>query len=126
MAWREISPADLPAWNTRLLQASSASIRQLPFFNEGLRGAGGLWVTTDRPLTALIAEARRWTTVPRFIVRETPTNQTSFASIVAIGIPGFRVGCILDGPVALHDCPVDKTAIEELIVWARRNHFVAL
>lgn len=125
MAWREISPSDLGPWNGRLLQ-TPASLRQYPFFNEGLRGAGGLWVTTGRRFATLIAEGRRWTTSPRFLVRETAEGETAFVCIVTIGVPGFRVGCILDGPVALRDHRIDKAAIQELVEWARRKQYVAL
>ena len=124
MAWREIPESDLPAWNGRLLE-TTASLRQYPFFNDGLRRAGGLWVTTGRRFAAAIAEARRWTTAPRFLARETPQGGT-FACIVTIGVPGFKVGCILDGPIALHDGQVDKAAIRELIEWARDNNYIAL
>ena len=126
MAWREIPRSELQAWNHRLLHDSSASIRQLPLFNEGLRGSGGLWVTTGRRFAALIAEARRWTTAPRFLVREGSDGDAFFVCIVTIGFPGFRVGCILDGPVGLHDRQIDSTAVRELLAWARRKHYVAL
>lgn len=126
MAWREISRADLGGWNQRLLHEPGASIRQYPLFNEGLRGSGGLWVSMDKRYASLIASARRWTTTPRYLVHESPDGNTIFACIVTIGVPGLRVGCVLDGPVALHDSPIEASVVRELVLWALRNHYIAL
>ena len=123
--WRELRHAELDAWNERLLQEPTASIRQYPLFNEGLRGSGGLWVTVPGRYATAIARARRWTTTPRYVVHESGDGSTSFACIVSIGVPGFRVGCILDGPVTIGGTPAG-TAMRELVVWARRNSYVAL
>ena len=128
MSWREIRQNDLAAWNQRLLQEPAALMRQYPFFNEGLRGSGGLWVSKPgRRFAALIAAARRWTTSPRYLVYEPPGGQHPiFASVVTIGVPGLRFGCILDGPVTHNGCPMDAVAADELVRWGRRNNYVAL
>jgi hypothetical protein len=126
MAWREIAQAELGEWNERLLNEQAASIRQYPLFNEGLRGSGGLWVSIPGRFASLIAWGRRSTTTPRYVVYQSPDGHAIFACIVTIGVPGFRVGCILDGPVALGGCPIDALAIRELVKWARRNHYIAL
>ena len=126
MAWREISPADVAMWNQRLLEEPTASIRQFPLFNEGLRGSGGLWVSIPGRFAPVIAFGRRRMTTPRYVVHESADGSTSFACIVSIGVPGFRVGCILDGPVTLGGREIAADAVRGLIEWARRNHFVAL
>jgi hypothetical protein len=126
MAWREIPQTELGEWNQRLLHEPTASIRQYPLFNEGLRGSGGLWVSIPGRYASLIARARRWTTTPRYLVHQSSDGRTSFACIVTIGVPGFRVGCIMDGPVTLHGRQIEASAIQQLIAWARRNHYVAL
>jgi hypothetical protein len=126
MVWREIPQADLGGWNQRLLHEPAASIRQYPLFNEGLRGSGGLWVSIPGRYASLIASARRWTTTPRYLQHHSPDGTTIFACIVTIGVPGLRVGCILDGPVTLHGCPMEASVVSELVTWARRNHYIAL
>jgi len=125
MSWREVPQTSLAEWNERLLREPSASIRQYPLFNEGLRGSGGLWVTIPGRFASVIAWGRRWTTTPRYLVHSSPDGSAIFACIVTIGVPGFRVGCILDGPVALGGS-IDTPAIRGLIQWARRNHYIAL
>ena len=125
-SWREISPSEFGGWNERLLQESAASIRQYPLFNEGLRGSGGLWVSIPGRFASAIAWARRWTTTPRYLVYNSEDGGTVFACIVTIGAPGFRVGCILDGPVAFDGSCVDASAIRGLVEWARRRNYIAL
>lgn len=125
MPWREIPQTELDAWNERLLHEPSSCIRQYPLFNEGLRTSGGLWVTTGKRFASLIASARKWTTGPRYLHHQAQDGSTSFACIVTIGVPGFRVGCILDGPVTFGG-PVPASAIDDLVTWARRNSYVAL
>jgi len=126
MAWREIAQSDLSGWNRRLLQESSASLRQFPLLNEGLRGSGGLWVSIPGRFSSLITKARRWTTTPRYIVHDSPQGESAFACIVTIGLPGFRVGCILDGPVPLGGRAIDASVMSDLMAWARRHHYIAL
>ena len=126
MAWQEIPRAKVGEWNQRLLAEPTASIRQYPLLNEGLRGSGGLWVSIPGRYAHLIAWGRRRTTAPRYVAYRTPDGDAMFACIVTIGVPGFRVGCILDGPVALDGRPVEPQAIRELVSWARRHHYVAL
>jgi len=126
MAWRELPQTELGEWNRRLLEEPSASIRQFPLFNEGLRGSGGLWVTIPGRYSAAIALGRRWTTTPRYLVHQSPNGATIFVCIVTIGVPGFRFGCILDGPVAMDGGPIEASAVRDLIIWARRNHYVAI
>jgi hypothetical protein len=126
MAWREIPQRELREWNQRLLHESAASIRQYPLFNEGLRGSGALWVTIPGRYASLIAWARRWTTTPRYLLHQGPDGPTSFACIVTIGVPGFRVGCIMDGPVTLDGSPIQASVIQDLVAWARRHHYIAL
>jgi len=126
MAWREISQVELGKWNERLLHERAASIRQFPLFNEGLRGSGGLWVSIPGRYASLIALGRRWTTSPRYLAYESPDGRAIFTCIVTIGVPGFRVGCIMDGPVTLDGCPLEPSAVRELVTWARRNHYIAL
>jgi hypothetical protein len=74
----------------------------------------------------LIAWGRRRTTTPRYLVHTSQGGSTLFACIVTIGVPGFRVGCILDGPVALGGGTIEASAVGELVEWARRNRFMAL
>jgi hypothetical protein len=126
MAWHEIPGTELAAWNERLLHEPSASIRQYPFLNEALRGSGGLWVSIPGRFAPLIALGRRWTTTPRYLSYRFADGRASFVCIVTIGVPGLRFGCVLDGPVALQGCSIEPTVIEELVRWARRNHYVAL
>jgi len=127
IAWREIPRADFGKWNQRLLQEPAASIRQYPVLNEGLRGSGRIWVSTPgRRYAHLIESARRWTTTPRYVAYQSPDGSAIFACIVTIGVPGFRVGCILDGPVPLGGCTIESSAMNELVAWARRNSYVAL
>jgi hypothetical protein len=127
MAWTELRREDLAEWNGRLLEEPGASIRQLPLFNEGLRGSGGLWVSFPGRFAPLIAWGRRRTTTPRYLVHRSASGEaTAFACIVSIGVPGARVGCILDGPVSLRGCLVESGALGELVEWARRRHYIAL
>jgi hypothetical protein len=126
MAWREISQRDLAEWNQRLLREPTASIRQYPLFNEGLRGSGGLWVTIPGRYASLIATARRWTTTPRYLLHQAADGATSFACIVTIGVPGFRVGCIMDGPITFDGRSINPSVVRELVTWARRKHYIAL
>jgi Acetyltransferase (GNAT) domain len=126
IGWREIPRADLAAWNHRLLQERAASIRQFPLFNEGLRGSGALWVTIPGRYAGLIALGRRWTTVPRYLQHRSASGATTFVTIVTIGVPGLRFGCVLDGPIALEGAEIDPSLVGELLVWARHNHYVAL
>lgn len=126
MTWREISRRDLGEWNRRLLREASASIRQYPLLNEGLRGSGGLWVSTPGRYAGLISWGRRWTTTPRYLVHSPPGATASFACIVSIGVPGLRFGCLLDGPVTMDGRPTEPSVVQELVTWARRNQYVAL
>jgi hypothetical protein len=126
MAWRELARPELGEWNRRLLGEAAASIRQYPLFNEGLRGSGGLWVSIPGRYAALIAWGRRWTTTPRYLVHRLPDGTTSFACIVSIGVRGLRFGCLLDGPVTMDGRPAQPEAVEDLLTWARHNHYVAL
>jgi hypothetical protein len=126
MTWSEVPPRDLGKWNHLLLTEPSASVRQLPLFSEGLRGSGALWVTLPGRFSGLIARARRWTTTPRYVMHESPDGGIAFAAIVTIGVPGFRVGCIVDGPVVFGGGPLDPAAVKGLIDWARRHNYVAL
>src|SRR5688572_9330848 len=126
VAWREIPQAELGEWNRKLLREPAASIRQYPLFNEGLRGSGGLWVTIPVRYASLIAWGRRWSTAPRYLLHQAPGGSTTFACIVSIGVPGFRVGCILDGPVTLDGAPIEPSVIQDLVTWARRKHYIAL
>ncbi len=126
MAWRELRHSELAAWDGHLLREPTASIRQFPFFNEGLRNSGRLLVATSgRRLASVISTARRWTTTPRYVVYESAGTK-AFASIVTIGVPGFRVGCILDGPVVLGGKHPEPAMTESLLSWARRKRYVAL
>jgi len=126
MAWQEISRPGLSEWNERLLRERSASIRQYPFYNEALRGSGGLWVSIPGPFAALIARGRRWTTTPRYLIHRSANGTICFACVVSIGVPGLRFGCILDGPVAMESRETEPSTIHDLVTWARRNGFVAL
>src|SRR5919106_1475237 len=126
MTWREIPRAELGEWNRRLLQEPAASIRQYPLFNEGLRGSGGLWVSIPGRFASLIAWGRRWTTTPRYLAYESAEGHTVFVCIVSIGVPGFRVGCIMDGPVTLGGCQLEPTVVRELVAWASRRGYIAL
>ena len=126
MAWHEIPQRELGEWNQRLLHEPTASIRQYPLFNEGLRGSGALWVTIPGRYASIIAWGRRWTTSPRYVRHQEPGGRTSFACIVTIGVPGFRVGCIMDGPVTLGGGAMQPSVVRELVAWAKRNHYIAL
>lgn len=127
VAWRELQPSEFDRWNERLLEEPTASIRQFPLFNEGLRNSGRLWVATPgRRYAGLIAAGRRWTTKPRYLVNESADGRLTFASLVTIGIPGLQVGCILDGPVTFDGHPVEPAAIRQLAQWARRRGYIAI
>jgi hypothetical protein len=126
MGWRELSRTELGEWNLRLLREAAASIRQYPLLNEGLRGSGGLWVSAPGRYAGLIAWGRRWTTRPRYLVHCAPDGTTSFACIVSIGVRGLRFGCLLDGPVTMNGRPTEHRVVQDLLTWARRNHYVAL
>jgi hypothetical protein len=126
MAWSEIPQADLGEWNQRLLGVRTASIRQYPLLNEGLRGSGRIWVTLPKRFALLIDWGRRWTTTPRYLAHRASDGRTSFACIVSISVAGLRFGCILDGPVTMDSRPMDPSVVQDLLTWASRNHYVAL
>jgi hypothetical protein len=126
MAWRELRRSELTAWNERLLAEPSASLRQYPLYNEGLRGSGALWVTLPGRYAGLIARGRRWTTGPRYLVHERPDGRATFVAMVSIGVPGFRVGCIVDGPVVFGGGAIDPAVLRDLVTWARRRQYVVL
>ena len=125
-AWREIPKAELGEWNQRLLREPTASIRQLPYLNEGHRVSGRIWINFPTRYAALIEWGRRWTTTPRYLVHHSSDGKTRFACIVSIGVRGFRFGCIVDGPVMMDGCPVEPSVVHDLLAWARHNNYVAL
>lgn len=124
--WRELSSSELADWNQRLLREPSASVRQFPLLNEGHRVSGSIWITFPKRFASLIDWARRWSTTPRYLVHRSRDGKTSYSCIVSIGLPGIRFGCIVDGPINMDDSPMDPSVVRDLLMWARRNHYVAL
>jgi Acetyltransferase (GNAT) domain len=104
MSWRRIPQADLPSWNQRLW-STDAPLFQYPFW----------------------AEAFRWMHFsPRYLTYQDGGSERAFVSILSIGVPGFRIGLVLRGPVDLGGAAVSSEALAALAAWACRHGFVFL
>mgnify|MGYP002622535357 CR=1 FL=1 len=126
MSWQEIPRAQLAAWNQRLLREPTASIRQYPLLNEGHRLSGHIWINFVKPYSRLIEWCRRQTTTTRYLAYRSGGDLTSYAVVVGIGMPGLRLGCIVDGPVTFAGRQMEPREFSELLNWARRNHYLAI
>ena len=87
--WQEISRAEIDGWNETLLH-TAGSYHQYPFWTEPYRRMG------IRPV---------------YLGYGNGEVLTAYACIQSIGLPGFRLGVVVDGPVNFQaDVPVDYPA----------------
>lgn len=126
MTWQEIPEVELNNWNRKLLEHPNANIRQFPYYNETLKQSGVLWVTTHGRFAPMIVALRRLFTNVRFLSYRHEGIEIAYVCIVSIGPIGMKFGCVLDGPIMLENPSKLKTAIRDLMIWAKRNGFVAL
>jgi hypothetical protein len=107
LCWHPIADSELDSWNERLL-GTAASYVQFPFWNE----------------------AYRWLKFKPVYLACTPGQDGSpcaYVCLLSIGVPGYRIGLINNGPVnLLADVPVPAMVLEALKHWASQNGFVFL
>lgn len=103
--WQEISMSEVGNWNQRLLQAN-APLFQLPFWNEPFRQ---LHFT------------------PRYLAYVEAGERTAYTCILTAGLPGFRIGLIQRGPVALvQGAELNDSMLKALRAWASGHGYVFL
>jgi hypothetical protein len=103
--WSRISPAHIDRWNDVLLR-TGASYHQYPFWTEPYRRMG---------------------VKPIYLGYGSNGLFTAYACIQTVGVPGFRLGMIVDGPVGLQaESAVDEQVLLELTAWAKRAGYVFL
>lgn len=103
--WEEVDRALVNEWNGRLL-ATSASLFQYPYWNEAL-------------VSRLVGA--------RYLVWRDAGKARSYVCILAVGMPGFRIGLVRRGPVALDEkLGISDEMLQKLFVWARRNGHIFL
>jgi len=96
-AWTSIPPDQVAEWNRRLLR-TAASIYQYPYWNE--------------PYRALRLS-------PTYLVYGGHDCPAAFVCVLAVRVPGGRIGLALRGPVVLGDGMALETAWAQLSDWAR-------
>jgi hypothetical protein len=98
--WYEIPASDTQIWNKRLLE-TDASMFQYPYWNESLR---------------------RMRLRPHYLVHGSPAAPAAYVCVLITGVPGFRVGLIQRGPVALESgALLDPKWARDIGEWARRQ-----
>jgi hypothetical protein len=101
--WRRISRAQIDNWNETLLH-TAGSYCQYPFWTEPYRRMG------FRPV---------------YLSYENGSVPTAYVCIQSLGIPGFRIGIVQNGPVSLQaDAPIDDKMLRSLATWARRAGYM--
>ncbi len=101
--WEEIPVSELREWSDRLAREENASIRQYPFYNERFRGA------IIRPVY-LRCPGR---------LPESP----AFVSVLTFGVPPFKCGVVINGPVPTGNGIVDDEQIASLMNWLRASRY---
>jgi Acetyltransferase (GNAT) domain len=103
--WSEIPPSETQSWNKRLLE-TDASMFQYPYWNESLR---------------------RLRLRPHYLVHGSPSAPAAYVCVLITGVPGFRVGLIQRGPVALEPrALLDPEWARDIREWARRQSCILL
>jgi len=103
--WERIDSSEVDSWNETLLK-TSAPYYQYPFWNEPYR------------LVKLS---------PIYLACEHESARCAYLCILSLGLPGYRIGLVLNGPVNLNSHgPVETAVLESLKDWAGRNGFVFL
>jgi hypothetical protein len=103
--WRRIPAEQVDGWNERLLSTAAAHL-QFPYWNEPYRRLGFSTTYVECTLHG---------------------RSYAFAALLCVGVPGFRIGLIDQGPINLADGgPVDSEALQSLRKWACRHGFVFL
>jgi hypothetical protein len=103
--WSEIPASDTQSWNKRLLE-TDASIFQYPYWNESLR---------------------RLRLRPHHLVHGSPAAPGAYVCVLTTGVPGFRVGLIQRGPVALEPgALLDPEWVRDIREWAWRQRCIFL
>ena len=101
--WREIPCTEIFGWSETLLR-TSGGYHQHPFWTEPYRRMG------IRPVYLGYGDSE---------------VLTAYACIQSIGLPGFRLGIVVNGPVNLQsDVPVDERVLRSLTTWAKRAGYV--
>jgi hypothetical protein len=103
--WRRIPPPQVNSWNDRLLSAEAAP-HQFPYWNEPYRRVGFSTVYLECTF------------------EERPC---AFAAMLCVGVPGFRIGLVDQGPINLTGGRiVEIDALRSLKKWAKRHGFAFL
>jgi len=103
--WSEIPASETQSWNKRLLE-TDASLFQYPYWNESFR---------------------RVRLCPHYLVYGSPSAPTAYVCVLTTGVPGFRVGLIQRGPVALEPgALLDVEWARDMEEWARRQSCIFL
>jgi hypothetical protein len=103
--WSEIPLSETQSWNKRLLE-TDASMFQYPYWNESLR---------------------RMRLRPHYLVHGSPAAPAAYVCVLITGVPGFRVGLIQRGPVALQPRTlIDPEWARDIREWARRQSCIFL
>jgi hypothetical protein len=105
VAWSELQPHDLPAWNN-ILRRTDASLYQYPFWNEPYRR---MWVT------------------PRYLYWGEQSNPLAFVTILSVGVGPAKIGLVFRGPTRIvSGFPFTYRMCRDLLNWARENGFMFL
>jgi hypothetical protein len=105
VGWSEIPSAETQSWNKRLLE-TDASLFQYPYWNESLR---------------------RVHLRPHYLVHGSPSAPAAYVCVLITGVPGFRVGLIQRGPVALESGSLlDPKWARDIRKWARHQKCIFL
>lgn len=105
VGWTPIPSSEVSAWDEKLLHTAS-SYHQYPFWTEPYRRLG---------------------IRPTFLLHVGEQASDAYVCVQSVGMPGLRLGIIVNGPVNLHsNAPVDGHILEELVVWARRSGYILL
>ena len=102
--WTDIPRSDLPEWNRSLLSHTDTHLQQYPFYNEQFRG----------PLLTL-----------RYLCYGPRAAPVAYACVFTVGLPGLRVGLIVNGPASLvPNRNVSADMMKSFAGWARRNGYI--
>lgn len=103
--WTVLPTEGASLWDEMLL-GTHASFHQFPFWTEPYRKMG---------------------ITPTYLVHGDPKHPTAYACLQSVGMPGFRLGIMIDGPISLNGAPkVPDHLLHELVDWARRSGYIFL
>jgi hypothetical protein len=109
--WKELRPDETAAWAVRVYEAG-APLWQLPFWTAFLNRSGVRTAARTPPM-------RRF----RYLVEEERGRPRAWVCVMEVGVPGYRVALVQDGPVGLA-APVDAGTLEGLCAALRERGYV--